>query len=160
MATLGIVDVMFNPAAISVAIAEAATSYKDSCGDALPLILSFVMIPLAFQSTTRSNLPKRRDASLLRWREENHQLVAGFPRRARTLVPFVKRSIIWGAAHRVITLNATTIERGDAAPVWPRSRRTPNSEFGEILRSTRFLGLWFSSGIDIATLMSLLGLAP
>jgi len=149
---------ILNPAISSVCVAWAAKRYeRDTDGAALPFSLSFLVAPLVFHEPTRARLPQKVTSHFPTWVTHNAEVLAGFPRRAGALVPYVREGIRTGVRSGLITLD----DAGDLTATIAAHTTIPSeTELRSIATSSALVGGWFARAGTPANVFTQLGVAP
>lgn len=148
---------MLNPALLAVVAGAAAEEFERRSGEPLPYAYPYLVAPLVLHRDTREALPKRVDSHLATWLIRNPVLAAGFPERARSLVPSVTEGIRFGLAHSTLSLT----ERGDlSGAIADNARPARVGDIAAIVMASGFVGRWFTKFDRPATAFALLGVKP
>lgn len=150
-------EALFNPAFLAVMLHAAADEHsKRSRGRGLPILLAYLVLPLALHGPTRRSLPRGVTAQLGEWVRAHPEALAGLDERARALRPLVSAGLRLGLAHGALRSGDGVIEPG---PLRRRPRGMARSpEVDECIAKAGFLGRWFSEQPDAQTVMALWGL--
>ena len=79
---------LFNPAFCAVLLLKAMNAYKKESGEGMPFSLSFLILPLCLYEDSRRILNQNKNSSFLKIVANHSELLAGFPNRARSLIPY------------------------------------------------------------------------
>src|SRR5687768_6867208 len=93
---------LLNPAFCSALIWHAAKGR--TTGSLLSIEEAFVVLPLVLPSVTRSALPAAVSTSLPVWISDHPLEQRRLPQRARSLVPFSRTALLFGAAHGLLVI--------------------------------------------------------
>lgn len=147
--------VMLNPALLATLLSESARGYcSQARAEAMPLALSFVVLPMVLHRPTRQVLPRNTRTYLTIWLGRHPVLRAGFPLRAASLVENTQEALRFGARNGLLAVNG----RGVAA-----SARTGSVEDGvtrELVKAARLVGRWCAASGTVATVYQALGVRP
>lgn len=151
---------LLNPAFLAVLLWACARGYGSINDQGAPYPLSFVVLPVVLHKATRESLPRSRRTSLAAWLVDNPQVHVRFGERATALVPLVKESLLFGVNGQLLQVSLSRIVAA------PRPRSMANflseatDEVNDCVRKSEFVGKWFASSGDYATIMAQWGLAP
>lgn len=148
---------MLNPALISVSLAAAAIGHGKYHGEPMPWEYSFLIAPMVLHRATRTSVPGRIDTYLPNWVSNNPLIHAGLAPRARAMAPYVREGFRFGLSNNVLLLRSDGTFNGALHGKLPQ-RGT--GELREIIKTSRFLGRWFSNVGTPATVFAVLGMTP
>lgn len=152
---------LLNPAFIAVLLRQAAADHHSFDEQGLPWVLAFIITPAVLHGPTRAALPSTVASSMARWTQTHPEALAGFPQRARALVPAVREGLTFGLAHDVLVLDG---DRLSPLPVRRRRsgerRREPTEEYKACISSAAFMGRWCARSGSVATVLALWGVRP
>lgn len=152
-----VVATMLNPALIAAIIAASAEEYERRCGKKMPWELVFIIAPLVLHRDTRATLPRSMASHLSSWIASNPTIHAGFPERAKALVPHVREGLRFGLRERVIIVD----EAGLLSGFLPAKARPANTgDIGDIIRAAGFLGKWLTKIERSSSLYGYFGVTP
>lgn len=141
-----------NPAFIAALLAATCQGYDRGRSRPMPWPLAHITAPLVLHRPTRERLPRTTATHLSAWIARNPILWAGFPARAKAVVPAVREGLRFGFRYRVLTLNVDNLEA--AVPV------SLIGDAGALIRRADFVGRWLGQSGDVATIFGLLGVEP
>jgi len=150
-------EALFNAAFVSVLIFEAARQYYDRSGKRpMPMILPYVVAPLALHRATREHLPSRVNAQMGEWVRAHPELLVDLGERARSLRPVVSVGICFGLRYGVLQNVGGDIRAGQ---IQHRPRGMVRSaDVDSCINSAGFLGRWFAHQGDATTILAIWGL--
>jgi len=151
---------LFNPAFLSVLTYDATSDFQKSASNPLPVVLPYLILPLALHRPTREDLPSTVAAQMQNWIQEHPRHLVDLDRRVVGLKPFVSASLRLALTHGVLTTERGRLMTGRLAR---RRRGAPETESDEVAacrRTARFCGRWFARQPDVGTLLALWGLRP
>ena len=115
-------EALFNAAFVSVLLSEAAKQYDEKSGrHAMPVILPYLVAPLALHRPTREKLPARVTAQMGEWVRAHPELLVDLGDRARSLRPLVSAGVCFGLTAAFMKEMTGTLSKG-LVPVltsWP-----------------------------------------
>lgn len=149
---------MLNPAMIALLVSTAAWAYaRSSSGKGIPPEFVFLLVPLVVHRRTREELPGNTNSHLTKWITDRPIIQAGFPNRARGMVPFVREGLRYGMRVGQLRLGADGLLYGE-------SRRTADlpagSELESLVRASALLGRWLAKVGNSTTIFALFGVKP
>lgn len=148
---------LFNPAFLATLLAAAAADHERTSGSGLPWPLAFIVPALVVYPDTRDELPANTNARLVNW-ISGHPVVRGqLAPRARALSPYVRESARFGMRQGALAFSGDRLHSSlDVAAL----RAGSSGETAECVTRAAFLGRWFTSVVDIASIYALFGVAP
>jgi Family of unknown function (DUF6521) len=152
---------LLNPAFCSCLLWNAASGYKGADVQPLPFDLAFLVLPIVLHRATRESLPRAPNTSLVAWLHDNPLPRVNIPETSRSLAPFTREAMIFGATHRILSI---TPKHLIAEPTW-RTRITQHlaglsTEVADCAKRAMFVGKWFARAGSPATVMAVLGVRP
>jgi Family of unknown function (DUF6521) len=146
---------LFNPAFLAALIGAAAENFETRAKQAMPLLIAFLVLPIALHAPTRSQLPKTIAALFPNWLQAHPEIRLGYPSRAVALVGLTQEAIRFGVLHGGLDLS------GDAVVAASRFRPVPEAteDVRDCFKAAGFCGRWFTKH-DVPTLFALLGVKP
>jgi hypothetical protein len=152
---------LLNPAFCSCLLWNAASGYTDADIRPLPFDLAFLVLPIVLHRATRESLPRAPTTSLVAWLQENPLPRVNIPESSRSLAPFTREAMIFGATHRILRITPRHLS---AEPTW-RKRITQHltelsMEVTDCTKRATFVGKWFARAGSPATVMAVLGVRP
>lgn len=155
---------LLNPAFCSTllwAAARGAASRPSSARASLSFLEAFLILPLVLHQKTRKTIPNILTSSLPVWINAQPLIVASLPNRARSLVPYTKEAISFGACHRLIEVTGDQIFSSALADrSMNRMLRQSSEEVRECMKKAEFVGKWFAHTGAPETIFTLLGIRP
>jgi hypothetical protein len=150
-------EALFNPAFLSLLVHAAAGEHsRRSIGRALPVVLAYLVVPLALHGPTRRSLPTNVRAQMGEWIRVHPEAVLGLADRARALRPLVSAGVRLGLVHGVLRAGDRGIDAG--APRRRPQGMVRSTEVDACIAKAGFLGRWFAEQPDSTTTMALWGL--
>lgn len=155
---------LLNPAFCSVLLwhaAKGATEAANSLRSSISFNESFLILPLVLHQNTRESIPSRISSSFPVWISTNPLIIASLPSRARSLVPYTKEAIAFGAGGGIFKIEGQEINivPESASNVRATIRQSSN-EVQQCMKNAQFLGKWFAHTGSPETIFTLLGVRP
>jgi hypothetical protein len=148
---------LFNPAFLATLLASAAADHERVGGSGLAWPLAFIVPSLTLFADTRSELPANTNARLVNWISAHANVRTQLAARAPTLAPFVREGARFGMRAGVMTIVGDRLHSAlDAAAL----RANASGEAAECIGRAAFLGRWFTSVVDVASIYALFGVRP
>jgi ABC-three component (ABC-3C) system Middle Component 3 len=148
---------LFNPAFLATLLVAAAGDHERVAGTGIPWALAFIVPPLVLFEDTRNELPANTNARLLNWISAHPNVRAQLPSRARSLAPLVRESARFGLRTGALLFAGDRLRSPlEAAAL----RAGASGEAEDCVTSAGFLGRWFASVVDVASVYALFGIAP
>lgn len=150
---------LFNAAFLALMIRRAAEEHEQRAGGRLlPVMLAYLVAPLALHGPTRRQLPTHVTTQMGEWIRNHPGASAGLDIRARALRPLVSSGLTMGLRHGLLvgengTLRALALRRR------PRGMAR-SAEVDACIDKAGFLGRWFAEQPDALTVLALWGLRP
>ena len=146
---------LLNPSFLAALISSAARDFEAQNDRPMPWTLAFVIPALALTASTREALPGSVNAHFSGWLQDHPEIRAGFPERARSLVPLVREALRLGLRGGVFTLEAGGLH----AVKHPTARYEATADVADCFRAARFFGRWFGRRHEPQTIFRLLGVS-
>lgn len=152
---------LLNPSFCSVVLWCATTGYATKRNPAMPLALSFLVLPFVLHRLTRESLPRTTATSLATWLTDQPLVRARIAERAVALRPFTQEALLFGGAHELLVLDADGI-RANASMKKPvdGGLAGTSDEVRACARRADFVGKWFEKAGKAETVLALLGVRP
>lgn len=148
---------LFNPAFLATLLAAAAADHERVSGSGLHWPLAFIVPALALYPDTRRELPANTNARLVNWISTHPNVRAQLPPRARALAPYVRESARFGMRQSALAFSGDRLHSSlDVATL----RAQSSGEAAECVTLAAFVGRWFTSVVDVASIYALFGVAP
>lgn len=150
---------LFNPAFLALMIRRAAEEHEHRGGGRLlPVILAYLVAPLALHGPTRRQLPTHVTTQMGEWIRSRPDVSAGLDVRARALRPLVSSGLKMSLRHGLVVgedggLRALAVRRRPRGMV-------RSAEVDACIDKAGFLGRWFAEQPDALTVLALWGLRP
>lgn len=152
---------LLNPSFCALIAWSSAVGYRSDGNEGMPYVLPFLAIPLTLHRPTREGLPRSVRTSMPAWIEENTYFRVGFAERARSLAPFVREALLFGAVHGLFAFGD---ERRLVPAPKPRALsgylREATDEVRECVKKAEFVGKWLAASGSVETTMALWGVKP
>lgn len=148
---------ILNPAISAVCVAWCVARYERDARTALPMPLAFLVAPLALHAPTRARLPNSVATHFPGWVNDNGDVLAGFPARARAFAPYVREGLRFGLHTGLLSLDAT----GDLhATIAQHTKIPPATELRSIATASTLIGAWFARSGSATNVFTQLGVRP
>jgi hypothetical protein len=150
-------EALFNAAFVSLLLREAAKHHDErSRGLALPVILAYLVAPLALHRPTRQVLPTYVTAQMGEWVRAHPAILVDLADRARSLRPLVSAGACFGLRYGVLQSDDSALRAGSLKR---RPRGMPQSaDVADCMARAGFLGRWFADQADVTTTLAIWGL--
>ncbi|WP_425452039.1 three component ABC system middle component [Arthrobacter silvisoli] len=151
------VAAMLNPALLATIFAASAEEYGRRADKNMPWELVFIIAPLVLHRDTRAVLPRTTASHLPNWIASNPTIHAGFPERAKAMVPHVREGLRFAIRTGVIQVDQSGFLRGSLS----RTTRPGNTgDVREVIRAAAFLGRWLTKIERSSTVFGYFGVTP
>ena len=152
---------LLNPPFCCVAIAAACFGYSESCDEALPFALTFMVLPIVLHKHTRESLPRTIRTSVPAWLQEHAEARIGFHDRLMSLQPYTREAVRYGLTFDWITVEDAGVIRCVVRNARiDRAIRSLDGDARDCISRARFLGKWFGTVASTETTMALWGIRP
>jgi hypothetical protein len=140
---------------------QAAFGYTSERETAMPVELSFLVLPLVLHGETRESLPRQITTSLATWLSEHPLVLTRIGERACALRPFTREALIFGGSQGLLLLSVEGIRANAALKRRVAAGlRATSDEVRVCAKRSEFVGRWFERGGGTETVMALLGVRP
>jgi hypothetical protein len=149
---------LLNPAFCALLLRETINGYTSTSHEALPYILSYLVLPIVLYTPCREELPKTIRTSLHSWLQENVALQYQVTKRIPRLVPYSQEAILFGIQHNWIRINSDgnmILGNGSMQNIFPEG-----TEPAECVKAARMIGRWFGNIADPVMILTFWGLRP
>jgi hypothetical protein len=144
---------LLNPSFLAALVSAASRDFESQSGEAMPWSLAFVIPVLALTGSTRDSLPGTVGAHFSGWLQDHPEVRAGFPMRARSMVPLIREALRLGLRTGMLELDAGRLH----AARHPTPRFETTDDVADCFRAARFFGRWFGRRHEPQTIFRLLG---
>lgn len=152
---------LLNPSFCSVVLWYAAAGYVTKRNPAMPLAMSFLVLPFVLHRPTRESLPRTTATSLAAWLTDQPLIRARVAERAIALRPFTQEALLFGGAHQLLVLGADGIRASASTKKAIESGLAETSdEVRACAKRADFVGKWFEKAGKAETVLALLGVRP
>lgn len=148
---------ILNPGISAVCVAWCAARYEREAQAALPWSLAFLVAPLTLHAPTRARLPRSITTHFPGWVNDNADVLAAFPARARAFAPYVREGLRFGLRTGLLSLEAS----GDLhATIAAHTKVASKTELRDIAVASALTGGWFARSGSTANVFTQLGVSP
>lgn len=152
---------LLNSAFTSIVLWHASSSFKQVSQSNLPFELSFLVLPLVLHKELRDSLPRTHATSLAVWLEANPKARMLISERAKTLVPYTKEALQFGASYGVIKLVLGGVEANlDCKKQITKIINKSSDEVRICCKKASFIGAWFAYTGSPQMIFSMMGVKP
>lgn len=150
---------VFNPAFLSLIIAIASDGYYEETKEELPILLTYLILPVVLHVRTRERLPSIITTSMGVWLERNPSVLAELSDRVTDSKMIVNSAIIFGCSNRVLELSTSSyrIKSGKYSKTTPKFVSSLSDDCQLALKTARYLGRWFGLSGSPQTILALWG---
>lgn len=129
--------------------------------DGMPLPMAYLVLPVVLHRPTRDLVPRAVTTTLHGWLQEHPELRINFADRTKELAPFTREAVLFlgvrGQLHvggeGTVTVTGK-LGRGKAALL------DNSEEMKSSLTKAKFVGRWFASAGEPATVFQMWGVCP
>lgn len=152
---------LLNPSFCSVVLWYATTGYVTKRKPALPLALSFLVLPFVLHRPTRESLPRTTATSLATWLTDHPLVRARIAERAVALRPFTQEALLFGGAYELLIIDADGIRANASMKKRVEGGLVGTSdEVCACAKRADFVGKWFEKAGKAETVLAVLGVRP
>lgn len=149
---------LFNPALISLVLREMSSGFVREAGDGMPVAYSYILVPAALHTRTRTALPRTIKTPMSVWTSDQPGVLHSFAASARALTSQVSSGIIFGQRHQALVGDRGTLKPGELVR---RKRSHPSTaDLNQCLKAAHFLGRWVAQESDVASVFAFWGVRP
>ena len=148
---------ILNPAISAVCVAWCTARYERDAGTALPWPLAFLVAPLTMHAPSRARLPRSIATHFPTWVNDNADVLAGFPARARAFTPYVREGLRFGLRTGLLSLEANG---GLHATIANHTKVPADTELRSIASASALTGGWFARSGSPVNIFTQLGVRP
>lgn len=146
----------FNPAFCGELIVRTIGDYMRVRGNAFPLALTFLILPLTLPPAIRTALPRRADTAFASWASDNAELLTTIPDRVLHLRPVTREALLFMTQVNALRLTGDGVEFGTSPLRLSGRLSTATQETGDIRRAASMIGRWFAAqGAPAAVLQTM-----
>lgn len=148
---------LFNPSFCSLLLRTACKGYGTN---PLPLPFAFLVLPIILNQRMRDSLPTVRTL-ITTWAVSHPEHVAGFGDRAQAMADVSREAIQFGCARLWLEISGVGLAVGQARlRPDPPQLTTDTDDVRDAYAAAKFIGRWLPKDGQVATTMSVLGVAP
>ncbi|WP_437601021.1 three component ABC system middle component [Sorangium sp. So ce590] len=152
---------LLNPSFCAALLWHSASGYASERDSALPIDLSFLVLPLVLHRETREMLPRSTTTSLAAWLTEAPLVRVRIGERAASLGPFTKEAMLFGGMHGFLALGVDGVRANSTFKKHVTTAlKASSDEVRTCAKRAEFLGKWFEKAGRSETVMALLGVRP
>lgn len=152
---------LFNPAYCGWVLREAVEGYSSVKPPGMPLPLAFLILPVVLHRPTRELVPRAVTTTLHVWLQDRPEVRIDFAERARGLSPFAREALLYlGASGHLLIADDGNISAGKKLGRGKGPLLEQSAEMGECLSKAKFVGRWFASAGEPATVFQMWGVSP
>jgi hypothetical protein len=154
-----IVANLLNPAFCGEIIRRTARAYNKSTNTKFPFAFTFIVLPILLHKKTRERMPTTTRSYLFAWVEDNEDIFYDFSKRAKSMVPFTKESLLFLLQNNLIKVD----KNGQIEIIERRMKRFKGDDLEEInsiLKKSEMLGKWLSSNSNVNSVYSFFRITP
>lgn len=149
---------LLNPAFCARVLYSAITTYSEKTNRAFPFPLVYLVLPLVLHKETRICINSRTRLHI--WAQRHPQLLIGFPRRAKELVPITNEAIefLLQTGKLKLTENGD-LEASTSTKTLSKTKNT-DIEISECIKKAEHVAKWFATAGRVEIVFIDLGVRP
>jgi hypothetical protein len=149
---------LFNPSFCGVTLFRALQGFEEENPDGMPFSLSMLILPLCLHKSSRDIIVEKPRRYLLKTLEANPQILVGFARRTRALIPFMFEGLGLLMERGCFTVS----DKGQLKTADKRVRKlvTGTAESIACQKVARIIGREFALVADRVTIYTSFGIRP
>ncbi len=151
---------LFNAAFCCELVARAAVDYDAARATALPIVFSFLIVPLVMHPGTRDILPGRASTAFGSWVVVHHDILVHVPDRVEKLRPVVREALLFGLQVGALRVDGGGLAVGDRPMRLGARLATTTDEADAMRRAAALLGRWFGAQPEPAAVLQGFGVRP
>lgn len=149
---------LLNPAHMALLLNRVCDGYSSESKKGLPFALAYLALPMLLHSGTAEELPKTVKTKIYVWMQDHPEILASFPSRARSLVPYVREAILFGTNQKALYIDSDG--RVLATPLarlkhWERDLCSKENS-----KRAHLLGRLYAQANDVTSLFVMCGVRP
>ncbi len=147
----------FNPAFCGELLARTTGDYAKVRGTALPLALTFLVLPLTLPPPLRRVLPGRADTAFASWAGDNADVLTTVPERVMRLRPVTRESLLFATQVSALAVSGEGVAAGPSPFRLTAKSAATTGETDDIRRAAGLLGRWFAAQGSAAAILQTMG---
>ena len=152
---------LFNPAYCGWILKEALEGFTSVKPEGMPLPLTFLILPVVLDRATRNLVPRAVTTTLHVWLQEHPELRVNFAERTRELAPFTREAILFLGVQGQLCFEDNGAVKASGKLGRGKAELLENSdEMRDSLTKAKFVGRWFASAGEPATVFQMWGVCP
>lgn len=152
---------LFNPAFCGWLLREALEGYSSVKPGGMPLPLAFLTLPVVLHGPTRAELPGDLRTRLHPWLQDRPELRVNFASRVKELEPFTREALLFLAGRGQLLVEDDGLLRAGGKLGRGKAALLDQSvEMKDIVATAKFVGRWFASAGEPATVFQMWGACP
>lgn len=152
---------LFNPAFCGWVLREAVEGYAGVKPAGLPLPLAFLILPVVLHRVTRELVPRAVTTTLHVWLQEHPEVRVNFAERTKELAPFTREALFFlGSRGHLQMADDGTITMAGKLGRGRIELLQESQETRDSLTKAKFVGRWFASAGETATVFQMWGVCP
>ncbi len=149
---------LFNPAFCGVVLLRAFQGFEEEDGAGMPFSLALLVLPLCLHKDSRTVLWNSKRSYLLKIISDNPQMLVGFAKRTRSLIPYVFEAL--GFTMQLQSFDVTSDGRLRTRDKAIRKKIDGTQESIECQKVAGIVGTNFAKISDRVTIYTTLGIRP
>lgn len=150
---------LINPAFGALILNAAALGHIKETETGMPFIASFLVLPAILHKDTRVSLPRTLRTKMHSWVADHGEIRAGFSSRARSIVPYTREALFFGANQRLLTLDNDGRLYGKKVST-TKANWAGEDEPAVCMKKAEFLGRWLGDAGDLSGIFAMWGIQP
>lgn len=147
----------FNPAFCGELLTRTIDQFRRQADSAMPLVLSFLVLPLVLHPGSRRALPRRANTAFASWAGDQADVISILPDRVLRLRPVTREALLFLAQIQAISLGPSGIALGQRPMRLTARVSATTDEVDGIRRAAGLLGRWFAYQSDSAAVLQTMG---
>jgi Family of unknown function (DUF6521) len=148
---------LFNPAFCGELLARTLDQFRKRAGSAMPLVYTFLVLPLALHPGSRRVLPRRANTAFASWAGDNADMLSVLPDRVLRLRPVTREALLFLSQLHAISIDSDGVVFGQRPMRLNTRLLATTDEVDGMRRAAGLLGRWFAYQSDSAAILQTMG---
>lgn len=152
---------LYNPAFVGFILHSSVVNFTHNQAEGMHYALAYIVVPMAMNPYITTSLPRGINTPISTWISAHEGLLSDFPEHANAYIEITTAAISFLLHRNLIQINdlgyiTTTQTRLRI----PKKFTAESPDISSILKSSKFLGKWFSQTQSPETIFIQLGIRP
>ena len=147
----------FNPAFCGELLTRTLANFLKQRGGAMPLVYSFLVLPLVLHPGSRRVLPQRANTAFASWAGVHADMLSILPDRVLRLRPVTREALLFVSQLQAIAVSRDGINLGPRPMRLNAKPSATTDEVDEMRRAAGLLGRWFAYQSSSSSVLQTMG---